>query len=114
MNKDRAKGKGTVQPCLICGEDRISEGAHFPKRKRTGEGGENTIILCPTHHRLLDAGRLSRQDFEKIMTAMKDGSGNEFTKIDDFMDWAHSQGYPYSLDDLKNKFWNYTDDPEMM
>ena len=48
------------------------------------------------------------------MTAMKDGSGNEFTKIDDFMDWAHSQGYPYSLDDLKNKFWNYTDDPGMM
>jgi hypothetical protein len=113
MKKDRIEGKGVVQPCLICGEDRISEGAHFPKRKRAGEGGEDTIVLCPTHHRLLDSGRLSRQDFEKIMKVMNE-AGNRFTSVEDLIKWAHDEGYPYSLDNLREKFWDYGNESGMI
>src|SRR5439155_22558580 len=53
----RVTGKGGCKPCLICGEDRFTERAHFPTPDR--HGGVETVSLCPTHHRLLDNGRLS-------------------------------------------------------
>ena len=51
----RVTGKGGCKPCLICGEDRFTERAHFPTPDR--HGGVETVSLCPTHHRLLDNGR---------------------------------------------------------
>ena len=100
--KKRKPGKGPGEPCLICKENRISENAHFPKRKKKGEEGKETIPLCPTHHRLLDTGRLSKDDFEKIRCARyKD----KFKSVEEFVEWAYENCYSYSVDDMKKKFW---------
>jgi hypothetical protein len=56
-----------ITACEICGEDRAIDFCHI---KPAEEGGltakENTLILCPTHHRLYDAGKLSPDEFTKI------------------------------------------------
>jgi hypothetical protein len=39
----RVPGKGLLDPCVICGEDRVTEDAHFPKPDRFG--GTATRIL---------------------------------------------------------------------
>lgn len=106
--KPRKKGKGPDKPCLICGERRFTENAHFPKRKRPSEGGKDTIPLCPTHHRLLEHGRLSKNEFEKIWQGKYSG---QFETIEQFIEWAYENCYPYSLTDLMRKFWLY--DPNM-
>lgn len=106
--------KGLQPPCVICNEDRISEKAHFPKRKRAGEGGVDTIYLCPTHHRLLDSGRLSKEDFERIMKAVEWESSKQFPSVEEFMVWAHENGYPYGIDDVKKKFWDHSDESSMI
>jgi len=93
---------------LICGENRISEMAHFPKRKRAGDEGKYTIFLCLTHHRLLDSGRLSKGDFERIMSAFENESDERFSNACEFIDWAHQNGYPYDLGNLQKKFWSYS------
>lgn len=93
-------GKSRGEPCLICDEDREPQEAHFPRRKRNG--GAQTIPLCPTHHRLIDNGRISREEMEKVWK-------KRFTQvaatIEDFVEWAHQDGYPYGLEDLERKFW---------
>lgn len=104
----RTKGKPLQEPCFVCGEARWTEEAHFPTRKRDGAAATKTVQLCPTHHRLLDSGRLSRHDFVQIMTRMKD-SDQKWTSVEDFVGWAHENGYPYSLEDLRNKFWDNED-----
>lgn len=56
--------------CLICGESRLIEQAHIiPKRLYQDVRMpqhlailEDTVPLCPTHHRLFDCGRLSRSE----------------------------------------------------
>jgi len=60
----KTEGKGKCEPCIICNEDRFTDGAHFPKPDR--KGGTETISLCPTHHKLLDNGRLSIAELETI------------------------------------------------
>ena len=97
----RAAGKPRGEPCLICGEDRWSDDAHFPGRKRDGK--TQTIHLCPTHHHLLDKGRISREEMKKIW---KMRFPRVAVTVEDFVEWAHRNGYPYSLDDLKRKFWS--------
>jgi len=61
-----------MKQCLICGESRIVDGAHLiPKRfiesleadKDVLAHLDETIPLCPTHHRLFDLWRLN--DSEK-------------------------------------------------
>jgi len=103
-NKERVVGKGPGEPCLICEERRFTENAHFPKRKRLGEEGKETIPLCPTHHKLLEHGRLSKSEFEAIRQARFAG---QFTSVEQFVEWAHDNCYPYSVEDMKNKFWLY-------
>lgn len=100
--KPRVKGKGLDEPCLVCGERRFTERAHFPRRKRKGEEGKDTIPLCPTHHRLLEFGRLSKSEFERIMRGRY---GDRFSSVEDFVEWAYESCYPYNLADLKRKFW---------
>jgi len=100
----REKGKGFVESCIICGEKRHSDQAHFPRRKRKGDGGKETIPLCPTHHKLLENGRLSKLEFEKMWHTRY---GDRFNSVEEFVEWAHENGYPYSMEDLENKFWDY-------
>ncbi|MGB7532201.1 MAG: hypothetical protein WA977_04375 [Halobacteriota archaeon] len=98
----RSKGKGFVEPCAICLENRWTEAAHFPKRKR--DGGGVTIYLCPTHHKLIDSGRISRKEIERLRSNQ---FPNEFKTPEDLIEWANQNEYPYSLQDLKDKFWDH-------
>lgn len=100
----RKIGKGLDEPCDVCGERRFTERAHFPRPKRLGQWGKDTILLCPTHHRLLDNGRLSKSEFDKIRRRRYAG---RFNSVEDLIDWAHSNGFDDSIEDLKRKFWNH-------
>lgn len=101
--RPKAKPKGEKTPCLVCGETRLSDNAHFPKRKRRGEEGIETIPLCPTHHSLLDKGRISKTELEAIRSKRYP----KFKDVEEFVEWAHANGYKYSLGELKERFWNY-------
>ena len=92
-----SSGKGRCEPCVVCGEDRITEGAHFPTPER--KGGTETIPLCPTHHRLLDTGRISRGELEEIWKSRYE----RFDSFEEFMIWANEEGYDYSWEDIKKK-----------
>jgi len=94
---DISEGKGRCEPCLVCGEDRFTEGAHFPKPQR--KGGTETIPLCPTHHRLLDTGRISLSELDMIRKKRFD----RFESLKEFMEWANDLGYDYSIKDIKEK-----------
>jgi hypothetical protein len=109
MTPRRSRGKGYVEPCWICGERRHTDGSHFPKAKRPGKEGKVTIRLCPTHHRLLDDGRLSSREYEAIMThpSAQDKFGRPFAGVEEFVSWANDNGYDYSVEELKMKFWNH-------
>lgn len=98
---ERVKGKGKVDPCEICGEDRWTDWAHFPKRARNG--GNDVIRLCPTHHRLVDNGRVKKDEMERLWKKMY---LDVTDSVEEFIGWANSNGYPYTLGDLKKKFWN--------
>jgi len=105
----RSRGKGYVNPCWICGERRHTDGAHFPKAKREGKEGKIQIFLCPTHHSLLDDGRLSKLEYEAILNhpMAKERFGRTFSNVEEFVTWAFEQGYDYALDNLKVKFWDH-------
>ncbi len=94
----RSEGRGRKSPCIICGEDRESEKAHFPNPK--SRAGTHTIWLCPTHHALLDDGRVSPWELETIWRKSFPGAA---TTLKGFVDWARENGYAYSWTDLKNK-----------
>lgn len=50
-------------PCAICGEDREVDRAHIVPNSEMGASAEdNTVFLCPTHHRLFDKGKLSEAE----------------------------------------------------
>lgn len=98
----RVEGKGLLEPCLICNERRITEEAHFPSLK--SKGGAKIIPLCPTHHRLLDFGRLSKKEFDIIQ---QKHYANRFNSVEEFVEWAYENCYNYNVDDLKRKFWEY-------
>lgn len=96
--KPRSEGRGRKPSCIVCGEDRESDQAHFPNPK--SKAGLNTIWLCPTHHALLDDGRASPQEFETVWRTSFPGVA---TTLRGFIDWAYENGYQYSWADLKNK-----------
>lgn len=98
----RSEGKGKCEPCTICNEDRFTDGAHFPTPQ--SKGGTETIPLCPTHHKLLDKGRLSLSELKEIWKKYP-----QFSSFDEFMKWAHEKKYPYSIENLlQKKVWkNY-------
>lgn len=53
--------------CEICGENRCADGCHIiPARFGGNATEENIILLCPTHHRLFDRGRLTLNEIKKI------------------------------------------------
>lgn len=98
----RSEGKGRVEPCIICGEDRHTDDAHFPTTK--DKGGTEVIPLCPTHHKLLDNGRLSLSEMKVIWQSRY---YPRFKSFEEFMEWAYSNGYPYTIEDIRNKkLWN--------
>lgn len=101
---NRSEGKGRVDPCVICGEDRFTDKAHFPKKK--SREGNKTIFLCPTHHKLLDNARLSEWELNTIWKKEFNDKADTFEK---FMEWANEQGYQYTLSDIKGKrIWKET------
>jgi hypothetical protein len=95
----RVSGKESCEPCLVCGEDRFTEAAHFPTPDR--HGGVDTIWLCPTHHRLLDNGRLS--DWELMEIRRKKYPELAIATAKEFVEWAYKNKYPYSFDHMQQK-----------
>ena len=92
-------------PCAICGDERETQAAHFPKPYR--KGGRDTILLCPLHHRVVDHGRARRSEMEALM---KNAFPNFSGSAEEFVRWAHEAGYPYSLEgrsrNMRLKFWD--------
>ena len=41
-------------------------------------------------------------------------AGNRFATVEDLIKWAHDEGYPYSLDNLREKFWDYGNESGMI
>ena len=93
----RLEGKGRDEPCIICGEDRHTDDAHFPKPQ--AKGGTEVIPLCPTHHKLLDNGQLSFSEMKVIWQSRY----SHFKSFEEFMKWVYDKGYPYSIEDIRNK-----------
>lgn len=59
--------KSYGKPCQICDEKRVYNVCHIIPRSEGGPNGKgNYVILCPTHHFLLDHARLSKEEFESI------------------------------------------------
>ncbi len=59
-------------PCEICGENRSTDQCHIIPRKYGGTlNADNILILCPTHHRLLDRFMLSRAEYASIKWNLK-------------------------------------------
>lgn len=53
--------------CEICGFSRYVEKCHIiPKRLGGGRKIINTVVLCPTHHKLLDYGLLNNEEIFMI------------------------------------------------
>ncbi|BDV43874.1 hypothetical protein GURASL_27970 [Geotalea uraniireducens] len=54
-------------PCEICGENRSTDRCHIVPSKLGGTAEANNIlVLCPTHHRLLDRFMLSKAEWAVI------------------------------------------------
>jgi len=104
----RSEGKGRCEPCIICGEDRDTADAHFPTPQR--KGGTKVIPLCPTHHKLLDNGRLSLAEMQLIWQSRYP----DFKSFEKFMRWAYDKGYPYSIEDIRSKkLWKDFDEKDV-
>lgn len=58
---------GRNLPCEICGENRAVDRCHIiPARYGGVLSLGNMLLLCPTHHRLFDRGRLSLKEIKQI------------------------------------------------
>ncbi len=54
-------------PCEICGENRSTDRCHIIPAKLGGTAdADNILVLCPTHHRLLDRFMLSKAEWIAI------------------------------------------------
>jgi len=54
-------------PCEVCGENRSTDRCHIiPSRLGGTAEANNILILCPTHHRLLDRFMLSKAEWAVI------------------------------------------------
>ncbi len=88
--EERAK-KFLTCPCCVCGDRRESQAAHFPLK--AAKGGQKTILLCPTHHKVLDDGRITPDEMECIWKMCFPKVKG--TDVYEFLSWAHENGYPY-------------------
>lgn len=65
--------------CAVCGEDRAVDLCHIAPAK---DGHplivENTIVLCPTHHRLFDKGALNNEELEQILPTIKEAADHGY------------------------------------
>lgn len=53
--------------CEICGEGRAIDLAHIVSRRNGGPTcADNSLVLCPTHHRLFDRDKLTKEELSKI------------------------------------------------
>jgi hypothetical protein len=53
--------------CVICGESRCVDAAHFVPRIKGGLGNISNIVpLCPNHHRLFDRKKLNREEIQTL------------------------------------------------
>ena len=65
--------------CEICGENRTVDKCHIIPRKIGGTlDWDNIVILCPTHHRLLDRFMLSRPEYAAIDWSIKSPASQEY------------------------------------
>ena len=66
-------------PCEICGENRTTDRCHIIPRKKGGSlSYDNTVILCPTHHRLFDRFMLSKEEYTSLNFAFKSKSAQHY------------------------------------
>jgi len=77
-------------PCEICGENRVIDACHIiPRRAQGSRAYDNILFLCPTHHRLLDACMLSREEWGKIDWIRKNVEARIFA--DEVVKVAHAR-----------------------
>ena len=115
--------------CEICGENRSTDQCHIIPRKLGGTlNADNVLILCPTHHRLLDRFMLSKTEYASINWILKSkpsqfyakevtlenhkkfwnriDEGN-FSKIPPYEEWRDEwKIYDYTLKEIVNCFSN--------
>lgn len=67
--------------CEICGENRSTDQCHIIPRKLGGTlKANNVLILCPTHHRLLDRFMLSKDEYASINWILKSKPSQFYAK----------------------------------
>lgn len=65
--------------CAICGEDRTVDLSHIASAKNGHPMvKENAIVLCPTHHRLFDSGKLSKSEVKAIHSILREAAQNGY------------------------------------
>ena len=78
--------------CEVCGFSRYVEMAHIIPASDGGTYHKNNILfLCPNHHRLLDSGKMS---------------GDEFLKIEDKIRLSICQGYGWKNPEESEHYFN--------
>jgi transposase-like protein len=74
--------------CEICGHERSLDLAHINAKKNGGElVKENTLLLCPNHHRLFDNGELTKEEFDKIRPRVRHAETTFGFQNDLYKDW---------------------------
>jgi hypothetical protein len=64
-----------VEHCMICNEGRVIDLCHIsPKCDGHELVPENTLVLCPSHHRLFDSGLLYDQEVRRILLRLKNAA----------------------------------------
>jgi len=59
-------------PCVICGENRITHYCHIIPRSEGGPNHvDNFVILCPLHHHLFDNNRLNEDEWQVLMKVLE-------------------------------------------
>lgn len=58
-------------PCVICGENRITHQCHIIPKAHGGKyHRDNLLDMCPLHHHLFDNGRLTKEEWQKLLVAL--------------------------------------------
>ena len=79
LTSDRKRLRGIG--CLICGEKRKQETAHIVPRRDLGSAlEENTMPLCPSHHKFYDHGLLNESEIIALKEKAQQWRGKEFSE----------------------------------
>jgi hypothetical protein len=66
-------------PCQICGENRVTDLCHIvPKVLGGSRKIDNVLLLCPTHHALVDRGMLTREEWDRIDWSVKNTKSQQY------------------------------------